>query len=86
MFGSSGPQSLFVITAFLFQIILIVHFALRTGDCDAALKRAQAAGATVTVAPKDAKIPSRTGAVSVRIAFIRAPGGEVIEFFQDMRG
>jgi glyoxylase I family protein len=64
----------------------IVHFALRTGDCDAALKRAQAAGATVTVAPKDAKIPSRTGAVSVRIAFIRAPGGEVIEFFQDMRG
>ncbi|MGD0707432.1 MAG: hypothetical protein ABSA51_03150 [Anaerolineaceae bacterium] len=29
MFGSSGPQSLFVITAFLFQIILIVHFALR---------------------------------------------------------
>jgi hypothetical protein len=29
MLGLSGPQSLFVITAFLFQVILIVHFALR---------------------------------------------------------
>ena len=64
----------------------ITHFALRTADCDAALKRAQAAGATVTVEPKSVKIPARTGPFSVRIAFIRSPGGEVVEFFQEMRG
>ena len=62
----------------------IVHFALSTDDCDSALKRAQAAGATVTLEPKTVKIAAATGPVSVRIAFVRAPGGEVIEFFQDM--
>jgi glyoxylase I family protein len=61
----------------------IVHFALRTGDCDAALKRAQAAGATVTVEPKTVTIPAKTGPAAVRIAFVRGPGGEVVEFFQN---
>jgi glyoxylase I family protein len=64
----------------------IVHFALRTGDCDAALRRAQAAGATVTAEPKTVEIAAKSGPVSVRIAFIRSPGGEVVEFFQDMPG
>jgi len=64
----------------------ITHFALRTADCDAALKRAQAAGATVTVEPKSVKIPARTGPFSIRIAFVRSPGGELVEFFQEMAG
>ncbi len=60
-----------------------LHFALRTDDCDAALARAVAAGAEVTVPPKDVTIPSRPGPTPVRIAFCRAPGGELIEFFQN---
>jgi glyoxylase I family protein len=62
----------------------IMHFALRTGDCDAALERARAAGARVTVEPKSVNIPARPAPVVVRIAFVRSPGGEVIEFFQEI--
>ncbi len=64
----------------------IVHFALCAADCDAALKRAKAAGATVTAEPKTVAIPATTGPHSVRIAFVRTPGGEIVEFFQDMPG
>ncbi|NOY82966.1 MAG: VOC family protein [Kiritimatiellaeota bacterium] len=60
-----------------------LHFALRTDDCDAALARAVAAGAEVTVPPKDVTIPSRPSTTPVRIAFCRAPAGELIEFFQN---
>jgi glyoxylase I family protein len=63
---------------------IIVHFALRAADCDAALNRAKAAGATVTMEPKTVEIAAKTGPHSVRIAFVRTPGGEVVEFFQDM--
>jgi glyoxylase I family protein len=64
----------------------IMHFALRTGDCDAALKRAQAAGATVTREPRTVELAARTGPASIRVAFVRSPGGESVEFFQDMSG
>jgi glyoxylase I family protein len=62
----------------------LVHFALRTGDCDAALKRAREAGATVTVEPKSVTIAADTDPLTVRLAFVRGPGGEVVEFFQDV--
>ena len=61
----------------------IIHFALRTGDCDAAIERARTAGAEVTVEPKDVDIPSRPGPTPVRLAFCKGPDGEVIEFFQN---
>lgn len=62
----------------------IIHFALRTTDCDAATERARAAGGEITVEPKDVEIDSRpTGPTPVRIAFCKAPGGEIIEFFQN---
>jgi len=61
----------------------VLHFALRTGNCDAAIARARAAGAEVTVAPKDVTIPSRPAPTPVRIAFCKGPDGEVIEFFQN---
>lgn len=64
----------------------LVHFALRTTDCDAALKRARTAGATVTVEAKTVTIPAKTGPAAVRIAFVRGPGGEIVEFFQDIPG
>jgi glyoxylase I family protein len=63
----------------------LTHLALRTSNCDAALERARAAGATVTVEPKSVNIPAETGPFSVRIAFVRSPGGELVEFFQEMR-
>jgi glyoxylase I family protein len=61
---------------------MILHFALRTDNCDAALDRARAAGMQVTMEPKDVEIPS-TPPTPVRIAFCKGPDGEVIEFFQN---
>ena len=61
----------------------IIHFALRTNNCDAAIERARAAGAQVTVEPKDVDIPSTPHRTPVRIAFCKGPDGEIIEFFQN---
>ena len=61
----------------------IIHFALRTSDCDAALNKARAAGAVVTMEPKSLDIQSRPHVTPVRIAFCKGPAGEVIEFFQN---
>jgi len=63
----------------------ILHFALRTRDCDEAIKRAREAGAQVTMEPKSLDIPSKPAATPVRIAFCKGPAGEVIEFFQSER-
>lgn len=63
---------------------VLIHFALRTPDCDASLRRAVAAGAVVTVPTKEVAIQSRpTGPTPVRLAFCKGPDGEVIEFFQN---
>jgi len=61
----------------------IIHFALRTDNTDAAIARARAAGAIVTVEPKDVLIPSAPQPTPVRLAFCKGPDGEVIEFFQN---
>ncbi len=61
----------------------IIHFALRTSDCDAAIERARAAGAQITVEPKDVEIPSEPHKTPVRIAFCKGPDDEIIEFFQN---
>lgn len=61
----------------------ILHFALRTADTDAAIERARAAGAEVTVEPKDVDIQSRPRSTPVRLAFCKGPDGEIIEFFQN---
>ncbi len=61
----------------------ILHFALRTDNCDAALERARTAGAEVTMEPKDINIQSRPHHTPVRIAFCKGPDGEIIEFFQN---
>ena len=62
----------------------ILHYALRTTDCDAAIERARAAGATVTVEPKTLDLDSQPK-ISIRIAFCKGPDGELIEFFQNDR-
>ncbi len=61
----------------------ILHFAIRTADCYAAHALALKAGAVETVAPKDAEIPSRPRPLAVRLSFVKAPGGEIIEFFSE---
>jgi glyoxylase I family protein len=61
----------------------MIHFALRTPDCDAAHQAALDAGATEKMAPKDVTIPSHQGDLPVRISFVIAPEGEIIEFFQN---
>ena len=61
----------------------IIHFALRTDDCDQALERARKAGAQVTMESKSLDIHSKPHITPVRIAFCKGPGGEVIEFFQN---
>lgn len=61
----------------------ILHFALRTDNCDAAIARARSAGAVVTTEPKDVVIPSRPSQTPVRLAFCKGPDGEIIEFFQN---
>jgi glyoxylase I family protein len=59
----------------------IIHMAFRTNDVDAAIEVARAAGAEITVEPKDVLISSNPP-TPVRIAFFKGPDGEVIEFFQ----
>ncbi len=61
----------------------IIHFAIRTDDCDAALERARAAGVEVTMEPASLDIPSLPAPTAVRIAFFKGPDGEVIELFQN---
>lgn len=60
----------------------LIHFALRTNDCVAALECARAAGAVVTIEPKVVKIEG-DHEEDFHIAFCKGPDGEVIEFFEN---
>ena len=60
----------------------VLHFALRSSNCDDAIKTAREAGAVVTVEPKDVDIAS-SPVYPVRVAFCEGPDGELIEFFQE---
>jgi glyoxylase I family protein len=60
----------------------LVHFAFRVDDVDTATARARAAGAEITVEPKDFTIQSDPN-IPVRLAFCKGPDGELIEFFQN---
>jgi glyoxylase I family protein len=57
------------------------HVAFRTDNVTAAVEVAVAAGATVTVNPKDAALGTDPS-FPVKIAFVKGPDGEIIEFFQ----
>jgi glyoxylase I family protein len=57
------------------------HVAFRSEDVDAAVEAAVAAGAVVTVEPKDVELQGNPP-TPVRIAFVKGLNGEVIEFFQ----
>ncbi|RTE06740.1 VOC family protein [Paenibacillus whitsoniae] len=57
------------------------HVAFRTNNVDQAVETAVAAGAVVTVAPKNAVL-GNTPPTPVRIAFVQGLNGEILEFFQ----
>lgn len=58
------------------------HIALKVDDVDAALARAAAFGAKITIEPKDVDIASDP-VFPVRIAFCTGLTGETIEFFHE---
>lgn len=57
------------------------HVAFRTSDLEHALQVAAAAGATITMQPKDIVMGRPGKSVNIRVAFVQAPTGEVVEFF-----
>ena len=59
----------------------LLHFAVRTDDCEAATERARAAGGAVTQEPTDLVLEGDPP-VPVRYAFCEGPDGEQIELFQ----
>jgi catechol 2,3-dioxygenase-like lactoylglutathione lyase family enzyme len=60
------------------------HIALRADDCATALEAARAAGAEITMEPKDITL-STEPPTPIRIAFFKGPDGETIELFQNER-
>ena len=63
----------------------VYHFAFRTTRLDEVAARVHAAGAKITVEPRDVTIATTNGAgpVPVRIFFCDGPNGESIEFLQN---
>jgi glyoxylase I family protein len=61
---------------------VLIHFALRFEDANAAFARAVSAGAVVNMEPKDVILRGEPP-VNIRIAFVNGPDGETIEIFQN---
>ncbi len=61
------------------------HVAVWTDDIETSVRRALAYGATEISKPDNSHIPTRDGSiVGMAYAFVKAPGGEVVEFIQDI--
>ena len=60
----------------------IIHFALKTLDCDKDIRLAEQAGAVVTMEVTNIDIQSDS-VKKVKIAFCKGLNGEIIEFFQE---
>ena len=60
----------------------VLHFAFRSSNVDEAHAHAIAAGATDMIPPKTVPIDGDT-ATEFRVAFVKGPDGEVIEFFDN---
>ena len=60
------------------------HVAVWTDNIEVSVKRALAYGGSIISEPKRSDIPTRDGSiVRMGYAFVKAPGGEVVEFIQD---
>ena len=59
-----------------------IHFAMRTGDVEAAYATALAAGATPLTPPKTVDVDSSPVKITLNVAFVKGPDGEELEFFR----
>lgn len=59
----------------------ILHFCLRTEDIGASVERARAAGAEITVEPKEVAVFGEPR-IPLRLAFFKGPDGEICELMQ----
>ncbi len=59
----------------------ILHLCFRAENCAQAIEKARAAGAEVTVEPKQPETFEKIGLKAI-IAFVKGPDGEIVEFFQ----
>jgi len=59
------------------------HLAVWTDNIQVSFQRAIAYGATTMAEPAQSSIPTRSGqTVKMKYGFVRAPGGEVVEFIE----
>ena len=61
-----------------------LHLAFKTDDVDAIYENAIKAGATTKTAPCDVSPVGAVPAISMRIAFVYGPDGELLEFFKEI--
>jgi glyoxylase I family protein len=62
----------------------IVHFSIRVKNCEAATRLAEKHGAKVTMETKPITIQGNRGQkIPIKISFVQAPGGEVLEFYEN---
>ena len=59
------------------------HFAVAVDDVEAVYNKALEYGATPHITPRDTAIPSAEP-LHIRIAFVKCPGGEILEFFKEL--
>ena len=61
-----------------------LHFAIGVDDVDAAYEKAIDAGAVSVTPPKTIPLNSKPSPISIRIAFVNGPDGEILEFFKEL--
>ncbi len=61
-----------------------IHFAMAVEDVDDAYQKALAAGAQPLTPPKTVPLGSTPIDVSIRVAFVKGPDGEELEFFKQL--
>ncbi|MBR5527814.1 MAG: VOC family protein [Clostridia bacterium] len=61
-----------------------MHFAMCCDDVDAAYKTALAAGAVSHKEPSVIPLESSPEKISINIAFVKGPSGELLEFFKQV--
>ena len=61
-----------------------IHFAISVADVDEAYNTALNAGAESITAPKTVPLQSNPRQMSIRVAFVKGPDGEELEFFKEI--
>ena len=61
-----------------------LHFAMKTEDVDGMYETALAAGAISQMPPKTVPLNASPKPTSIRIAFVKGPDGEEVEFFKEL--